>query len=200
MTNEPSNPTSAAAETASAPRRDAQVGDPASLGETPMTADGTAAWSETGNTLPDGGMPQQPGDIGSGGAGAIAEKPDQPGASPDAAGSSATAQADATGEPGALPEAIRQKLLTAEIRSVGAELGLIDAEAALRLMPPEAVTVSAQGDVTGVREALTALQQRKGYLFARAARGAWAQRMGDSAPRLTGVEEAFYRKNPTLKK
>jgi len=113
------------------------------------------------------------------------------------------ADGQAPGEPEAqakLPESIRQKLLAAEIRSVGAELGLIDTEAALQLMPPDAVTVSADGDVTGVREALTELRQHKGYLFTRNGHGAWAQRMGESTPRLTGVEEAFYRKNPTLRK
>lgn len=200
MDNEPANPTSEVVETPTSLRRDALGGELASLGETPMTAHGTVSLSKTGETLRDSNMPQQSGNSGNGDAGATAEKPDQPGTFSAAEGSSANEQADTTGEPGALPEAIRQKLLTAEIRSVGAELGLLDPEAALRLMPPEAVTVNALGEVAGVRVALTALQQSKGYLFARSARGAWAQRMGDSAPRLTGVEEAFYRKNPTLKK
>ena len=65
----------------------------------------------------------------------------------------------------------------------------------------KAVFAKENGTVTGVREALETLKQRKGYLFAPPARGAWAQRVsaGGVQP-LTGVEEAFYRKNPGLRK
>ena len=98
-------------------------------------------------------------------------------------------------------ETADHRLLLAEVKSVGSELGLVDAEVAVQLMDPAAVTVEENGTVTGVREALETLKQRKGYLFAPPARGAWAQRVsaGGVQP-LTGVEEAFYRKNPGLRK
>ena len=98
-------------------------------------------------------------------------------------------------------ETADHRLLLAEVKSVGTELGLVDAEVAVQLMDPAAVTVEENGTVTGVREALETLKQRKGYLFAPPARGAWAQRVsaGGAQP-LTGVEEAFYRKNPGLRK
>ena len=107
-----------------------------------------------------------------------------------------------------LPPEVRKRvetadhlLLLAEVKSVGTELGLVDAEVALQLMDPATVSVTENGTVTGVREALETLKQRKGYLFAAPARGAWAQRVsaGGAQP-LTGVEEAFYRKNPGLRK
>ena len=98
-------------------------------------------------------------------------------------------------------ETADHRLLLAEVKSVGSELGLVDAEVALQLMDPAVVAVAENGTVTGVREALETLKQRKGYLFAPPARGAWAQRVsaGGVQP-LTGVEEAFYRKNPGLRK
>ena len=205
MIKEPSNPASASAEAPCALNRDTQPDEPTE--PNPARA--------TGQAPPDGSEPRRLENPGSFGAGTHAGQPGEPGNPAAAEGIDINGQGDTFGEPvareqgdmppsesepAALPEAIRRKLLNAEIRTIGAEMGLLDAEAALRLMPPEAVTVNAQGEVAGVREALTALQQHKGYLFARAARGAWAQRMGDSAPRLTGVEVAFYRKNPTLRK
>ena len=47
---------------------------------------------------------------------------------------------------------------------------------------------------------IAALRKEKGYLFATGT-AAWAQRVGaGGAPALTGVEEAFYRKNPGLRR
>jgi hypothetical protein len=93
------------------------------------------------------------------------------------------------------------KLKMAEVKAVGAEMGLVDTEVALQLIDPETLSVADNGDVTGVREALESLKQRKGYLFAPPARAAWAQRVSaGSAPPVSGVEEAFYRKNPALRK
>ena len=98
-------------------------------------------------------------------------------------------------------ERIRSRLLLAEVKAVGAELGLLDADAALRLLGTDAASVAEDGAVSGVREALEALKQQKGYLFAPPARAAWAQRIGSGAPSaMSGVEEAFYRKNPTLRR
>ncbi len=93
-----------------------------------------------------------------------------------------------------------RRLLLAEVKSVGAELGLLDADVALKLIDPDALTVEADGSVTGAREALEALKESKKYLFSQSGRGAWAQRMGGGAPQLSGVEEAFYRKNPALRR
>jgi hypothetical protein len=93
------------------------------------------------------------------------------------------------------------KLKMAEVKAIGAEMGLMDAEVALQLIDPETLTVADNGDVTGVREALESLKQRKSYLFAPPMRAAWAQRVSaGGAPPLSGVEEAFYRKNPALRK
>ncbi|HNW87668.1 MAG TPA: hypothetical protein PLP25_01555 [Candidatus Limiplasma sp.] len=96
---------------------------------------------------------------------------------------------------------VTQRLLMAEVKSVGAELGLIDADAALRLMDTAGVTITPEDGVTGVREVLEALRESKRYLFAPGGRGAWAQRVSDGGTAaLSGVEEAFYRKNPNLRK
>ncbi len=98
-------------------------------------------------------------------------------------------------------ETVVRRLLTAEVKSVGAEMGLLDTEVALQLIPGDALSVGEDGAVTGVREALEALKQRKGYLFHPAGRGAWAQKVSSGgAPQLSGVEEAFYRKNPALRR
>ena len=96
---------------------------------------------------------------------------------------------------------VTERLLAAEVKSIGTEMGLLDTEAALKLLDPAGIAVSETGEVSGVREALETLKQRKGYLFAQASRGAWAQRVGTgSLTEASGVEEAFYRKNPLLRK
>ncbi|MCE5344516.1 MAG: hypothetical protein LLF96_13170 [Eubacteriales bacterium] len=100
----------------------------------------------------------------------------------------------------ALNADVRRRLMMAEVKSVGTELGLIDPDVALTLLAADALTVAEDGTVTGVREALESLKARKGYLFAMPARGAWAQRVSSGVtPQLSGVEEAFYRKNPALR-
>jgi len=96
---------------------------------------------------------------------------------------------------------LTKRLLEAEVKAIGAELGLIDADVALTLLDTTGVTIAEDGAVSGVREALEALRQRKRYLFTAGSRSAWAQKVGTGgASALSGVEEAFYRKNPTLKK
>lgn len=92
-----------------------------------------------------------------------------------------------------------RRLVAAELRRIGEQMGLVDAEVALALIDPEAMTVSEAGEVAGVTEALNALKAQKGYLFARAG-GAWAERLGGGLASISGVEEAFYRKNPALRK
>ena len=88
-------------------------------------------------------------------------------------------------------------LLTAEVKSVGAEMGLIDPETALLLIDRTKAKVGDDGTVEGVKDALDALKTSKPYLFGKA--GAMAQRQQQAPGTLTGVEEAFYRKNPNLK-
>ena len=56
------------------------------------------------------------------------------------------------------------RLIQAEIRDVGAQLGLIDAEAAFALMDRSGIQVGADGSVSGVRESLQALLRGKPYL------------------------------------
>ena len=101
----------------------------------------------------------------------------------------------------ALNADLTRRLTLAEVKSVGAEIGLIDPDVAMTFLDTSALTIGEDGTVTGVREALESLRQRKGYLFAPPARGAWAQRVSaGGAAQLSGVEEAFYRKNPALRR
>lgn len=56
------------------------------------------------------------------------------------------------------------RLIHAEIRDVGASLGLIDPDAAFALMDRSSVSVADDGSVCGVRESLTELLRNKPYL------------------------------------
>lgn len=60
-----------------------------------------------------------------------------------------------------------ERLIAAEIREVGAQMGLVDAEAAFTLMDKSGVSVDESGSVAGVREALEALVAAKPYLVGR---------------------------------
>jgi hypothetical protein len=62
------------------------------------------------------------------------------------------------------------RLIHAEIRDVGAQLGLIDPDAAFALMDKSAVSVADDGTVLGVRESLDELLRHKPYLAANASR------------------------------
>lgn len=57
------------------------------------------------------------------------------------------------------------RLLAAEVKAVGGQMGLVDAEAALVLMARDGIKISDDGNVSGVTEALTALKSAKAYLF-----------------------------------
>lgn len=95
-------------------------------------------------------------------------------------------------------EVQRMKLETALTKEAAA-MGLIDTDAAMKLMPEGAVKVNDKGEVTGLREALEALKKDKPYLFG-VIKQAMAQKVtGQSAGVLDPVEEAFYRKNPKLR-
>ena len=88
---------------------------------------------------------------------------------------SARAEAvQAEAKPDARTAQLTQRLVAAELKSIGADLGLLDAEVALRLIDPETISVTEEGSVMGLREALMALKSSKGYLFKQTA-GAWVR-------------------------
>lgn len=66
-------------------------------------------------------------------------------------------------------------LKLADVRVVGAEMGLQDAATALLLMPQDAITIDDKGAVQGTKKALEALQKEKPFIFKSA------------APRATGM-------------
>ena len=57
------------------------------------------------------------------------------------------------------------RLIAAEVKATGADYGLVDADAALKLMDTSAIKVADDGTVTGVKEAMEALKTSKPYLF-----------------------------------
>lgn len=61
------------------------------------------------------------------------------------------------------------RLISAEVRAAGAELNIIDIDAAFMLMDKSGVAVGEDGSVTGVKEALEALTAAKPYLVKAAA-------------------------------
>ncbi len=63
------------------------------------------------------------------------------------------------------------RLISAEIREVGAQLGLIDTEAAFALMDKSDIHIGDDGSVSGVRESLQALLRHKPYLAGNASTG-----------------------------
>lgn len=78
-------------------------------------------------------------------------------------------------EKSAIPESVQavidrrfreadDRLIHAEIRTVGAQMGLIDPEAAFALMDKSSVSVGDDGTVCGVRESLQDLLRSKPYL------------------------------------
>nr|DAI35527.1 MAG TPA: minor structural protein [Caudoviricetes sp.] len=89
-------------------------------------------------------------------------------------------------------------IVAAEIKSLGAQMGLLDPDAALLLMDRKGVKVEDSGAVTGAKEALESLKEAKPYLFG-AGSGAWGERHGTASAAQDGVEEAFAKLNPNLK-
>lgn len=76
-------------------------------------------------------------------------------------------------------------LITADVKSIGTGMGLVDAEAAMLLLDQSGIKVDEKGSVTGTKEALEALQTAKPYLFTAATSAA------RSAPGITtGVTNA----------
>ncbi|MEG1075363.1 MAG: phage scaffolding protein, partial [Ruthenibacterium sp.] len=88
-------------------------------------------------------------------------------------------------------------LLSADVKALGAEMGLLDAPAALLLMQKDGIKIEEDGTVSGTKEALETLKKEKPYLFGAA--GAWADKHGEPSTALTGVEAAFAKLNPDLK-
>lgn len=68
-------------------------------------------------------------------------------------------------------------MIAAEVRAYGAQMGLLDAETALLLLDKSHVSVSEDGKVQGVKEALEALKTDKPYLFG-ARDAAWGMKLG----------------------
>lgn len=58
-----------------------------------------------------------------------------------------------------------ERLTSAEIKSLGASMGLIDAEAAALMLDKSKIKVKDDGTVEGVKEALETLKKAKPYLF-----------------------------------
>lgn len=85
-------------------------------------------------------------------------------------------------------------LITAEAKTISAELGFIDADVAFQLMDKANVKVDEAGKVTGVKEALEALKEAKPFLTGKQG-GAWGQKQGAGAP-LT-KEQILEIKDPT---
>lgn len=93
------------------------------------------------------------------------------------------------------------RLITAEVKALGVEMGLVDAEVALQLLDREKLKVGDDGEITGVKDALEVLQKSKPYLFGAAGKpGAMAQRVSGGTPgALSALEEKFYARNPDLR-
>jgi uncharacterized protein YfiM (DUF2279 family) len=97
-------------------------------------------------------------------------------------------------------EKANSRLISAEIKSLGVGMGLLDADVAMQLLDREKLKVDDNGEITGVKEALEELQKNKPYLFGTAKPAAMAQRVSGSAPgALSSLEERFYERNPELR-
>ncbi len=68
-------------------------------------------------------------------------------------------------------------MIAAEVRALGAQMGLVDADVALQLLDRSKVSVSENGKVEGVKDALEALKTAKPYLFG-AKDAAWGMKLG----------------------
>lgn len=92
--------------------------------------------------------------------------------------------------------------INAEAAKIGAELNVVDIDVALTLIDKSKIKITDKG-VTGLKEELEALKTKKPYLFGEQKKGgAWGMKREGGAPgaELSGVEAAFYARNPHLKK
>ncbi len=87
-----------------------------------------------------------------------------------------------------LPDAAQKKIreatekahgmmIAAEVRATGAQMGLVDADVALQLLDKSKVSVSEDGKVEGVKDAMEALKTAKPYLFGDKD-AAWGMKLG----------------------
>ena len=75
---------------------------------------------------------------------------------------------------------VRKMQISAEVTKIGMELGLLDPDVALQLLPADVIKVNAKGEVSGVKDALETLKKEKPYLFGGKAAGGMKQ--GTGAP------------------
>lgn len=66
-------------------------------------------------------------------------------------------------------QAADNRLIAAEVKSIGTRMNLVDTDAAFALMDKSGIAVDEAGNVTGVQEALDALVQAKQWLVAQPA-------------------------------
>ena len=83
------------------------------------------------------------------------------------------------------------RLISAEVRAVGAGLNIIDIDAAFALMDKSGVKIGDDGTVSGVQEALEALTQAKPWLVKQAASASGTGSAGNF-PRGNGGENADF--------
>lgn len=77
-------------------------------------------------------------------------------------------------------EKANERLIAAEVKTLGNAMGMVDAEIVLMMIDRKKVKVEDNGTVTGVQEALDALKTAKPVLFG-ASNNAWGQKQGGSA-------------------
>lgn len=81
--------------------------------------------------------------------------------------------------------------IAAEVKTLCAEMGFIDADVAFQLMEKANVKVDEAGKVTGVKEALEALKTAKPFLTSKPQPiGAWGQKQGGAPAAMTREEIA----------
>lgn len=100
-------------------------------------------------------------------------------------------------------KAANDRLIAAQIRADGLEMGIVDPDVAALLIDKGNVKISDTGVVTGVKDALTALQKAKPYLFGVQPTGQQVSigaKTASGTETYDGVTAAFYELNPKLKR
>lgn len=78
-------------------------------------------------------------------------------------------------------EKVNNRLIAAEVKSLGSAMGMLDFDVTLMLLDKSNIKVDDQGNVTGVQEALDTLKANKPVMFGSAQHTAWGQKQGGSA-------------------
>lgn len=89
-------------------------------------------------------------------------------------------------------QAANDRLIAAEVRTVGSNLHIVDIDAAFALMDKSGVAVGEDGSVTGVQEALTALAAAKPWLVAQQSPAPSGTGSAGNFPRGNGSEQGDY--------